>query len=100
MAERFGWKPLCHALAVLAKAASDDLRQYLAGVRYQRDAPAALCSILLSMEYYDDGIFPLLQHLASPPNTNDDNEQSPAQGGTTVGGDREQLNGWKDMTTS
>ena len=100
MVERFGWKPLCHALAVLAEAASDNLRQYLAGVLYQRDAPAALCSILLSMEYYGDGIFPLLQHLASPPNTNDDNEQFPAQGRTTVGDDLEQLNGWKDMTTS
>ena len=85
---------------MLAKAASDDLQQYLASVRYQRDAPAALCSILLSMEYYDGGIFPLLRHLASPTNTNDDNEQSPAQGGTTVGGDLEQLNGWNDMTTS
>ena len=28
-----------HALTVLAEAASDDLQQYLAGVRYQRDAP-------------------------------------------------------------
>ena len=53
--ERFGRKPLCssgripHALAVLAEAASDDLQQYLAGVRHQRDAPviAALCPILL-----------------------------------------------------
>ena len=45
-----------HALAVLAEAASDDLQQYLAGVRYQRDAPvvAALCLILLFVEYHDD----------------------------------------------
>ena len=28
-----------HALTVLAEVASDDLQQYLAGVRYQRDAP-------------------------------------------------------------
>ena len=72
-----------NALAVLAEAASDDLQQYLAGVRYKRDARvvAALCPILLFMEYHDDGIFPLLQHLAPPPNTNDNIEQSPAQGG-------------------
>ena len=82
-----------HTLTVLAEAASDDLQQYLAGVRYQRDAPvvAALCPILLFMEYHDDGIFPLLRHLAPPPNTNDYIEQSPAQGGITVKGDLEQL---------
>ena len=76
-----------HALTVLAGAASDDLQQqYLACVRHQRDAPvvAALCPILLFVEYHDDGIFPLLRHLAPPPNTNDDIEQSPAQGGITV----------------
>ena len=51
-----------HALTVLAEAASDDLQQYLAGVRYQRDAPvvAALCLILLFVEYHDDGILPLV----------------------------------------
>ena len=71
-----------HALTVLAEVASDDLQQYPAGVRYQRDAPvvAALCPFLLCMKYHDDGIFPLLRHLPSPPNTNDDIEQSPAQG--------------------
>ena len=64
-------------LAVLAEAASNDLQQYPAGVRYQRDAPvvAALCLILRFMEFYDDGIFSLLQHLALPPNTNDNIEQ-------------------------
>ena len=84
-----------HALTVLAEAASDDLRQYLVGVCYQRDAAvvAALCPILLFVEYDDDGIFPLLRHLAPLPNTNDDIEQSPAQGGITVEGDLEQLNG-------
>ena len=84
-----------HALTVLAEAASDGLQQYLAGVRYQRDAPvvAKLCPIFLFVEYHDDGIFPLLRHLASPPKTNDDIEQSPAQGGITVEGDLEQLNG-------
>ena len=84
-----------HALAVLAEAASGDLQQYLAGVRYQRDAPAVatLCPILLSMEYHDDGMFPLLQHLAPPPNTNDDTEPSSAQGGIIIEGDLEQLNG-------
>ena len=45
------------------------------------------------MEYHNDGIFPMLRHLAPPPNTNDDIEQSPAQGGITVEGDLEQLNG-------
>ena len=35
----------------------------------------------------------LLRHLAPPPNANGDHEQSPAQGGTTVGGVLEQLNG-------
>ena len=78
-----------HALTVLAEAASDDLQQYLAGVRYQRDAPvvAALCQTLLFVKYHDNGLFPLLRHLASPPNTNDDIKQSPAQGGITVEGD-------------
>ena len=56
-----------HALTILAEVARDDLQQYLAGLRYQRDAPvvAALCPILLFMEYGDDGIFLLLRHLAS-----------------------------------
>ena len=82
-----------HALTVLAEAASDDLQQYLAGVRYQRDAPvvAGLYPILSFCKYHDDGIFPLLRHLAPPPNTNDDIEQSPAQSGVTIEGDPEQL---------
>ena len=83
-------------LAVLGEAANDDFQQqYLAGVRYQRDAPvvAALCPILLFMEDHDDGIFLLVRHLAPPPNTNYDFEQPPAQGGITVEGDLEQLNG-------
>ena len=81
-----------HALAALAEAASDDLQQYLAGVCYQRDAPvfAALCPIYFFVECHN-GIFPL-RHLPSP-NTNDDIEQTPAQGGITVEGDLEQLNG-------
>ena len=89
-----------HALTVLAEAASDDLQQYLAGVRYQRDAPVvtALCPILLFVEYHDDAILPLLQHLAPPPNTNDDIEQSPAQDGITVEGDLEQLD--RDLVRS
>ena len=45
------------------------------------------------MEYHDDGILPLLWHFASAPNTNDDIEQPPAQGGITVEGDLEQLDG-------
>ena len=75
-------------------ATSDDLQKYLAGVRFQRDAPvvAALCPILIFMEYHDDGMIPLLRHLAPPPNTNDDIEQSTAQGGITVESDVEQLN--------
>ena len=46
-------------LAVLAEAASDDLQQYLTGVRYQRDATlvAALCTIILFVGYRDDVIF-------------------------------------------
>ena len=43
------------------------------------------------MKYHGDGIFPLLRYLAPPSNTNDDIEQSPAQGGITVEGDLEQL---------
>ena len=39
------------------------------------------------------GIFPLLRHLAPSKNTNDDIEQSPAQGGIIVEGDLEQFNG-------
>ena len=55
-------------LTVLTEAASDDLQQYLAGVRYQRDAPvvAALCPILLFVEYHDNDIFLLLRHLTPP----------------------------------
>ena len=84
-----------YALAVLAEAASDDLQQYLASVRYQRDASvlAALYPIFLFMEYHNDGIFPLLRPLAPPSNTNDDIEQSSAQGGITVEGYLEELNG-------
>ena len=84
-----------HALTVLAEPASDDLQQYLADVRYQRDAPvvAALCPILLFVGYHDDGTFALLRHFAPPLHTNDDIEQSSAQGGITVEGDLEQLNG-------
>ena len=84
-----------HALTVLAEVASDDLQQFPAGVRYQRDASvvAALCPILLFMEYRDDGIFPLLRHLPPPPNTNDHIEQSPVQGGITFEAHLEQLNG-------
>ena len=44
------------------------------------------------MEYHDDGIFPLLRHLAPHSNSNDDIEQSPAQGGIAVEDDLEQLN--------
>ena len=72
-----------HALAVFAEAASDDLQQYLAGVRYQRDAPvvAARWRILLFMKrHHDDDIFLLLRHLAPPPNRNHDIEPSLTQG--------------------
>ena len=80
---------------MLAEAASDDLQQYLAGVRYQRDAPvvAAVCPILRFVEYHDDDIFPLLPYLAPSSNAYDDIEQFPAQGEITVEGDLEQLNG-------
>ena len=41
-------------------------KQYLAGLCYQRDTPivAALCPILLFVEYHDDGIF---LHCCRPP---------------------------------
>ena len=70
-------------------------------MRYQRDAlvVSAVCPILLFLEYHYDDIFLLLRYLAPPPNTNDDIEQSPAQGGIIVEGDLEQLNGdfvWSD----
>ena len=53
-----------HAPAVLAEAASDDLQQYLAGVRPQQDAPvlAVFCPILPFVEYHDDAVFPLNFH--------------------------------------
>ena len=45
------------------------------------------------MEYHDDGLFPTAAAPPPPhPNTNDDIEQSPAQGGIVVEGDLEQLN--------
>ena len=97
MVKPFGWKPLFsygRMLAVLTETASGDLQQYLAGVRYQRDAPvvAALCPILVSVEFHDDDILSLLRHPLPPPNTNDDIEQYPSQGGITIEGDLEQLN--------
>ena len=55
-------------------------------------AAAALCPILL-VEHLDDGVFPLLRNVSPPPNTNDDVEQSLSQGGITVEGDLEQLDG-------
>ena len=87
--------------AVLAEVASDVLQQFLAGVRFQRDAPvvAALCPILVLMEYHDNDIFPLLRHLPPPSNTNDDVEQFLAQGGITFEAHLEHLNGdsvWTD----
>ena len=45
------------------------------------------------MEYNDNGIFPLLRHLMPPPSRNDDIKQSPAEGGITIEGGLEQLNG-------
>ena len=85
-----------HAPAVLAEAAGDDFQHYLAGVRYQRDAPvvAALCPILLFMEYHDDGIFPLLRHLAPPLQIQTTMSSSPRRrAGSPFEGDLEQLNG-------
>ena len=51
-------------LAVVTEAATDDLQQYLAGVRYQRDTPvvAALCPIPFLVEHVDNGIFLLLRN--------------------------------------
>ena len=45
------------------------------------------------MEHFDCGIFPLLRNIIPPPNANNDVEQSLSQGGITVEGDLEQLNG-------
>ena len=83
-----------HALALLPEAVNDYIQQYLTGVRYKRDASvvAALCPILLFVEYNDDGIFPLLRPPPSA-NTDDDIEQSPSQSGVIVELGLEQLNG-------
>ena len=83
-----------HAHALLSEAVSDYIQQYLTGVRYKRDASvvAALCPILLFVEYNDDGIFSLLRPPPSA-NTDDDIQQSPSQGGVIVELDLEQLNG-------
>ena len=84
-----------HALAVLTEMASDDLQQYLAGVRYQRDTPvvAALCPILFCVEDHDDSIPSPLRHPPPPSKCKQRYQQSPSQGGITVEGDLEQLNG-------
>ena len=84
-----------HALAVRAKAVSDKSSAVSCRHALQASCPsaAAICPIILLMEYHDDDIFPPLRHLASPQNTNVDIEQSPAQGGITVEGAFEQLNG-------
>ena len=84
-----------HAFVVITEVASDTLQQYLAGVDYQRGTPVAavLIPILHFVEYCDDGIFLILWHLPTPPSTNDDIEQSPSQGGITIEGKMEQVNG-------
>lgn len=53
-------------LVVGTETASDDLRQYLADVRYQRDTPvvAALCPILHLVERLHGGIFPFWRDLS------------------------------------
>ena len=98
--ERFGRKPLCssgriptrsqYSLRWRAMSFSSILP---AGATSEMPVVATLCPILLFVKYHDVGIFPLLRHLAPPQNTNDDIEQSPAQGGITVEGDLEQLDG-------
>ena len=62
---RFGRKPLCSSGRIPTRSQYSLRRR---GVRYQQDAPvvAAVCPILLFVEYHDDGIFPLLRHLAPP----------------------------------
>ena len=91
--ERFGRNPLCSSGRIppssqyLLGRRAMMLHQYLSGVSYRRDAPvvSVLYPILRFVDHHDNGIFPLLRHLVSPPNTNDDIEHSSAQGGITVG---------------
>ena len=72
--ERFGRKPLCFSGRIPTRS-QYSLRQRamifssILPACYQRDAPvvAVLCPILLFVEYHEDGIFPLLRHLAPPP---------------------------------
>ena len=45
------------------------------------------------VKYHDDGIILLLRHLAPPPNTNDNIEQSLAEGGITIEADLQQPDG-------
>ena len=80
---------------MVTEAASDDRQQYLAGVCHQRDTPvvAELCPILLFVEHLDNGVFPLLWNVSLPLHAIDDVEQSLSQGGITVEGDLQQLDG-------
>ena len=82
-------------LAVVTEAASNDLQQYLAGVHHQRDTPvvAARCPIFLLVEHLGGCGFPLLRNVSPRPNADDDVEQSLSQGGITVEGDLEQIDG-------
>ena len=74
--ERFGRKPLCSSGRIPTRSQYSLRRRAMiissilpACAISEMPLPvvAALCPILLFVEYHDDGIFPLLRHLAPPP---------------------------------
>ena len=95
--ERFGRKPFCSSGRIPARSHYSLRRRAMI---FSIILPACATSEMtlqlvhsarsFFLEYHNDGIFPLqLCHLAPPPNTNDDIEQSPARGEIIVEGDLE-----------
>ena len=94
--ERFGWKPL-YSSGMIPTRSQYSLRRRTR--IFSSILPACATSAMLFslphspypiplfVEYRNDDIFPLLQHLHPPSNTNDDTEQSPSQGRITINGD-------------
>ena len=82
--ERVGRKPFCSSGRILARSSLRWRAMIFSSISpacaTDASVVAALCPVLLFIEYHDDGTISLLRHLASPPNTNDDIEPSPAQG--------------------
>ena len=93
LVERFGWKPL-YSSGMIPTRSQYSLRRRARIISSILPACAtSAMPLLLShspypislfVEYHNDDIFPLLQPLHPPSNTNDDTKQSPSQGTITI----------------